>query len=114
MVALPEIVPAVEEVTRSLVDATLRLGELRLVAGRFDAALACAERAVRVAPYSERARRLVIAAQLQRRDRDGLQRALAEVDGMLRDLGVDREPSTQMLVRQAQARIVDPEAHANV
>ncbi len=112
--ALHELVPAVEEVARSLVDTTLRLGELRLVAGRFDAALACAHRAVGAAPYSERARRLVIAAQLQRRDAEGLQRALAEVEEMLRDLGVDPEPSTQMLVRQAEARIVDSGPSARV
>jgi hypothetical protein len=56
----------------------------------------------------------VIAAQLQRRDREGLQRALLEVDDMLRDLGVDPEPSTQMLMRQAQARIVEPSAPADV
>jgi DNA-binding SARP family transcriptional activator len=111
---LPDIAPAVEEVMRSLVDAMLRLGELRLVAGRFDGALAYAQRAVTAAPYSERARRLVIAAQLQRRDREGLQRALLEVDDMLRDLGVDPEPSTQMLMRQAQARIVEPSAPADV
>jgi hypothetical protein len=55
-----------------------------------------------------------IAAQLQRRDKEGLQRALAEVEEMLRDLGVDPEPSTQMLVRQAEARIVDSGPSARV
>jgi DNA-binding SARP family transcriptional activator len=92
---------AVEEVRRLLVDSALRLGELLLVAGRFDDAVAWAERVMRADPYEERAHRLAIAAHLHRRDRRALAQTVAVTEAMLDDLGVDPEPATQMLLRQA-------------
>jgi DNA-binding SARP family transcriptional activator len=107
---MAELTGEVEQVRRSLVDATLRLGELRLVAGRFDESLICAERARAASPYLERAHRLVIAAHLQRRDQEGVASAVAELELMLAELGLEAEPATQMLVRQARARVDAPGA----
>ena len=102
---LVELTGDLEQVRRSLVDATLRLGELRLVAGRFDESLTCAEQARAASPYLERAHRLAVAAQLQRRDHQGAARAVAEAEAMLAELGLEPEPATAMLLRQARARL---------
>jgi len=102
---LVELTGDLEHVRRSLVDATLRLGELRLVAGRFDESLTCAEQARAASPYLERAHRLAVAAQLQRRDHQGAARAVAEAESMLAELGLEPEPATAMLLRQARARL---------
>jgi DNA-binding SARP family transcriptional activator len=88
-----------------LVDECLRLGELLLVAGRFDEALHLAEQSRLASPYSERAHRLAIAGQLQRQDRVGLAAAVRSTETMLADLGVEPEASTQMLLRRAAARL---------
>lgn len=95
---------AVEEVRQLVVDTAARLGELLLVAGRFDDAVTWAQRVVGASPYSERGHRLAIAAHLHKRDHDGADRVVATVGAMLDDLGVDPEPSTQMLIRQAASR----------
>jgi DNA-binding SARP family transcriptional activator len=100
-----DVAAALEEVNHLLVDTTLRLGEQLLVAGRFEEAATSAERAVRASPYTERAHRLAIAAHLQRRDRHAVAQAVAATRSMLDDLGVDPEPATAMLLRQADARI---------
>jgi LuxR family maltose regulon positive regulatory protein len=100
-----ELTAAVEEARQMLVDAALRLGEHLLVAGRFDDAAGWAERVVRESPYTERAHRLAIAAQLQRRDRHAIAHAVAAMQSMLDELGVDPEPPTAMLLRQAAARL---------
>jgi DNA-binding SARP family transcriptional activator len=99
---------AVEEVRRLLADSALRLGELLLVAGRFDDAVVWAERVSRASPYEERAHRLAIAAHLHRRDRPALAQAVGVTQAMLDELGVDPEPATQMLLRQAADHIGPP------
>jgi DNA-binding SARP family transcriptional activator len=96
---------AVEEVRKLLSDTALRLGELLLVAGRFDDAAGWAERVKREAPYDERVHRLAIAAHIQRRDRQAIAQAVAATQAMLDDLGVDPDPGTQMLFRQAEDHI---------
>jgi DNA-binding SARP family transcriptional activator len=100
-----ELTAAVYEVRRAVVDAALRLGEHLLVAGRFDEAAGWAERVVRESPYIERAHRLAIAVQLQRRDRHAIAHAVAAMQAMLDDLGVEPEAPTAMLLRQANARL---------
>ena len=55
--------------------------------------------------YTERAHRLAIAVQLQRRDRHAIAHAVAAMQSMLDELGVDPEPPTAMLLRQAAARL---------
>ncbi len=81
--------------------ALLDLGELRLARGQADNALVDAERAVALDPYSERAHRLAIAAALRGHDqgRAGVaaDRAMATLD----ELGVEPEPATKILLRQA-------------
>ena len=83
----------------------LRLGELLLVAGRFDDAAAFAERVKQASPFDERAHRLAIAAQLQRRDRGAVAAAVAAARAMLDGLGVEPEPGTRMLFRQAAEQL---------
>jgi DNA-binding SARP family transcriptional activator len=105
LAALDELQGEIEFIHRSLVDECLRLGELLLVAGRFDEALHLAEQSRLASPYSERAHRLAIAGQLQRQDRVGLAAAVRSTETMLADLGVEPEASTQMLLRRAAARL---------
>ena len=100
-----ELAGAVEEVRTALVDTALRLGELLLVAGRFDDAATWADRVARESPYDERAYRLAIAAHIQRRDRQAIAHAVAATRAMLDDLGVEPEAPTQMLLRQAEDHI---------
>jgi DNA-binding SARP family transcriptional activator len=100
-----EMAGEVEHVRRTLLDATLRLGELRLVAGQFGDALQCADRVRRADPYAERAHRLTVAALLQRRDHEAVRAAVAEVESTFGVGGVGLEPATQMLLRQARARL---------
>jgi LuxR family transcriptional regulator, maltose regulon positive regulatory protein len=100
-----ELASGIGEVRRLLADTVLRLGELLLVAGRFDDAAAWAERVKRASPYQERAHRLAIAAQLQRRDLDAVVDAVAAARAMLDSLGVDPESGTRMLIRQAEDQI---------
>ncbi len=106
--ATDEVAGAIEAVRRTLTDTALRLGELQLVAGRFHDAAMWAQRVIGASPYDERAHRLAIAAQLQLHDRRAIADAAASVRSMLAELGVEPEPATGMLLRQADARI-DPE-----
>ena len=62
----------------------------------------------RASPYDERAYRLAIAAHIQRRDRQAIAHAVAATLAMLDDLGVEPEPETQMLLRQAEDHIGRP------
>ena len=103
--SIDELDGEVESVRRSLVDASLRLGELQLVGGRFDEALRCAERSRAASPYSERAHRLTIACHLQRHDHAGLESAVRATRQLLDDLGVEPEDATNMLLRRAAARL---------
>lgn len=90
-----------EAVCRRVEEAAIRLGELLLVAGRFDGAAAWADRVLSASPYRERAHRLAIAAHVQRRDPSAATRAVRAAQVMLEHLDVDPEPSTRMLFRQA-------------
>ena len=99
-----ELAGDLEAIRLMLATTALRLGALLLVGGRFDDAAAWAERVRRASPYDERAHRLAIAAHLQRSDRDAVLHATAAAWEMLDDLGVDPEPETRMLLRQAAAR----------
>lgn len=94
----------IEAVRRALVEAALRLGEVRLAAGRAHHALACAERAREASPFDERAHRLAMAAHLQRRDRAGALAAVDATEAMLDDLGVPPEEATAMVIRQVRYR----------
>ena len=96
---------AVEEVRTDLSEAALRLGELLLVAGRFDDAATWADRVGRASPYDERACRLAIAAHIHRRDRQAIVHAVSATLAMLADLGVEPETPTRMLLRQAEDHI---------
>jgi DNA-binding SARP family transcriptional activator len=91
----------VEHVRRELVEAGLRLGEALIVAGRFDEVLDSVERCLAAAPYDERAHRLAIAAHMHRRDRRGLDDAVACVLAAVDDVGAEPEPATRMLLRRA-------------
>ena len=107
-----ELTGAVEEV-RTLVSTTaLRLGELLLVAGHFDEAATWADRVTRSSPYDERAHRLALAAHIHRRDRQAIAHAVATTVALLDDFGVEPEPETQMLLRQAEDHIGHPPALA--
>jgi len=103
--AIEHLVPEVQRVRTSLVDARLRLGELRLAAGQLDDAVSCAERALAGSPYSERAHRLAIACALHRSDRTRLLTAVQALEEMVRELDIAPEPTTSMLLRRALARL---------
>ena len=103
--SIDELRGDVENVRRSLGDASLRLGELQLVGGRFDEALRCAERSRAASPYSERAHRLATACHLQRHDHAGLESAVRATRQLLDDLDVEPEDATNMLLRRAAARL---------
>jgi DNA-binding SARP family transcriptional activator len=105
LASIDELGVEVEYVQRVLVDGCLRLGELLLVAGRFDESLQCAERGTVASPYSERAHRLAIACHLQRHDHAGLESAVRSMQTLLRELGVEPDDATKMLVRRAGVRL---------
>ncbi len=105
LVGIDELDAEVEYVRRLLVDGCLRLGELLLLAGRFDESLRCAERSRLASPYSERAHRLAIACQLLRHDHAGLESAVRSTRSMLEELGVEPDDATKMLVRRAAGRL---------
>ncbi|HEU0171753.1 MAG TPA: BTAD domain-containing putative transcriptional regulator [Acidimicrobiales bacterium] len=94
--------PDVEHVRMSLVDAVLKLGELRLASGRAADAVRCGEHARAAAPFDERAHRLLLAAALQRRDPATVTAVVDEVETALSEVGADPEPPTAMLLRQAR------------
>jgi DNA-binding SARP family transcriptional activator len=96
------LAPDVEHVRMSLVDAVLKLGELRLASGRAADAVRCGEHARAAAPYDERAHRLLLAAALQRRDPAAVSAVVDEVEAALSEVGADPEPPTAMLLRQAR------------
>ncbi|HET9548413.1 MAG TPA: BTAD domain-containing putative transcriptional regulator [Desertimonas sp.] len=100
-----ELSAAIGEVRRTVADTVLRLGELLLVSGRFGDAASWAERVKRASPLDERAHRLAIAAQLQRRDQPAVGAAVGEARAMLETLGVEPEPGTRMLLRQAEDQL---------
>jgi DNA-binding SARP family transcriptional activator len=96
---------SIELVHPPLVDGCLRLGELLLVAGRFDESLRCADRSLVASPYSERAHRLAIACHLQRHDHAGIESAVRSARSLLDELAVEPDPATTMLLRRAAVRL---------
>ena len=105
LASVEELDGEVESLHRSIVDESLRLGELLLVSGRFDESLQCAERSRLASPYSERAHRLAIACHLQRHDHSGLESAVQSTSTLLADLGVEPDDATKMLLRRAAVRL---------
>ena len=81
--------------------ALLDLGELRLAHGQVANASLDAERALVLDPYSERAHRLAIAAALHGRDQQRASVAVDRTMAMLDEFGVEPEPATRILLRQA-------------
>jgi LuxR family maltose regulon positive regulatory protein len=100
---LPGFGAPIEEARLLQVSSLLALGELRLTEGRAGLALGAAERALGIDPYREQAHRLAIAAHIQRHDPAGIAAASRRVVETLADLGVDPEPATVMMLRNASA-----------
>jgi DNA-binding SARP family transcriptional activator len=105
LASIDALIGEVDFISRSLVDTCLRLGELLLVAGRFDDSLRCAERGRVASPYSERAHRLLIACHLQRGDYSGLEAAVRSTQELFDELAVDPDDATKMLLRRATVRL---------
>ncbi len=105
LVTVDDLAGEVGQIEGQLLESCLRIGELELVAGRFDAALRYAERARAASPWNEPAHRLALACQLQRRNRTDLETAAGITRAMLDDLGVEPEATTLMLLRQADRQL---------
>ncbi|MCB0967342.1 MAG: hypothetical protein KDB37_10945 [Ilumatobacter sp.] len=84
----------------AFVAAAVRAGELVLASGDALAARDLAARAIAEEPWSEPARRLLVAAYLESGDRAAARRALVACRAMLEDLGVRAEPETEILARR--------------
>lgn len=91
-------------VRERLHDAVLRLGEIHITEGRGMEATRCAERVLLADPLHERAHRLAIAARLIEGDAAGTASGVNRLKSVLLDLGVEPEPVTRILLRQAEAR----------
>jgi DNA-binding SARP family transcriptional activator len=91
----------IEHVRLMHLAATLELGELRLALGQLANASIDAERALTLDPYAERAHRLAIAAALHGRDQERANAAVDRTMAMLDEFGVEPEPATRILLRQA-------------
>ena len=98
---VPELLADAQHLQLRLVDSALTLGELRLAEGDGLAAVSCAERALAADPYDERAARLLVAAHLLRGDRAATLDAVRRTGEILDDLGVDPDPRTAIVLRQA-------------
>ena len=86
--------------TARFVAAAVRAAELHLSAGRADAAVRHARRALAADQWCEPAYRALIAAALARGDGSGALRLLDECDGMLAELGIAAGEQTEMLRRR--------------
>jgi DNA-binding SARP family transcriptional activator len=104
LVSVPEMEPQIEHLRLQHVAALLRLGELSIAAGNATAALDCGQRVLELAPYSEQGHRLTIAALIHIDDPSGVAKALRRLDSALDELGVEPEPETDVLRRQAEWR----------
>ena len=82
----------------------MRLGELHITEGRGLEASRAAERVLLTEPYLERAYRLSIAARLVAGDGTGTAVAVKRLEKALADIGVEPEPVTRILLRQAAPR----------
>jgi len=94
----------IEHLRLQYVAALLHLGELFIAAGNAAAALDCSHRVLDLAPYSEQGHRLAVAALIHIDDPSGVASALRRLDAALTDLGVEAEPPTEVLRRQAEWR----------
>jgi DNA-binding SARP family transcriptional activator len=94
----------IEHLRLQYVAALLHLGELSIAAGNATAALDCSQRVLDLAPYSEQGHRLAVAALIHIDDPSGVATALRRLDAALTDLGVEPEPATEVLRRQAAWR----------
>jgi LuxR family transcriptional regulator, maltose regulon positive regulatory protein len=99
-----ELVPERQRLRGEQVSGLIRLGELCVVTGRPAVAADCASRVLSIDPYREAAHRLAIAALTQLDDAPGVVVALDRLEAMLDDVGVEAEPETEILRRQAMAR----------
>jgi len=98
---IPALVAPRTAILAELTEAALTLGERRLAEGATAAARDLAERVLAAEPYAERALRLVLAAETQRRDPAALDDAIRRVRDALAALGLPPEPATQVVLRQA-------------
>ena len=92
--------PTCRDVTARLVVASVRAAEIHLAAGRVDAAVRHARRALAADQWCETAYQALIAAALARGDRSGALRLLDECDRMLAELGIAVGEQTEMLRRR--------------
>ena len=112
--SIADLEPLVQRIRLRHVEALLRLGELRLVEGRWQDAQSCAAGAVAEAPFDERAHRLALAAALQRGEPTGIRAAACTVVAALRELGVSAEPTTRVLLSGARQRLGPATARVGV
>lgn len=82
------------------VGAAVRAGELALAHGDAERARRLADQAIAEEPWSEPARRLLVAAHLDLGDRAAARRALDACLAMLDELGVEPETDTEIVVRR--------------
>ncbi|MBB2941072.1 DNA-binding SARP family transcriptional activator [Actinoplanes lutulentus] len=88
-----------------LTEAALTLGERRLAQGDTTAAADLARRAMAAEPYAERAMRLLLAVETQRRDPAALRRTVSRVRQTLSSLGAAPEQATRIVLRQAELAV---------
>jgi LuxR family maltose regulon positive regulatory protein len=103
--SIADLEPMLQRIKLRHFEALLRLGELRLVEGRWQDAQTCAARAVAEAPFDERAHRLALAAALQRGEPAAIRAAAGKVVAALRELGVSAESTTRILLSSARQRL---------
>jgi DNA-binding SARP family transcriptional activator len=101
LAGLPDPATQAGSLAAGLAGAAVMLGERRLTEGDPGQARHLAERALAVDPYGERGLRLLLAAELQRRDPAAIDRAVQRVRDALDALDAVCEPATAMVLRQA-------------
>jgi LuxR family maltose regulon positive regulatory protein len=95
----PWAIAPLEQLRLRFAAVATRTGDLLLARGDTDRALALAERALTVDPWSEATHRLVVATHLARRDRLAARRALHRYRDEIGELGLDRDETTLMVER---------------
>ena len=97
----PDVVVEIDQVRIRHVSQLLTLAELRLVADDAAASSALAERALSLEPFDARGHRVALAAALRGRRPAQIAAARRRVNSTLRQLGVQPDPPTAILLRQA-------------
>jgi DNA-binding SARP family transcriptional activator len=97
----PDVVVEIDQVRIRHVSQLLTLAELRLVADDAAASFALAERALSLEPFDARGHRVALAAALRGRRPAQIAAARRRVNSTLRQLGVQPDPPTAILLRQA-------------